>query len=73
MLLLLINPLGAWVWSETGYETKLAMAQKDVEMKDAAADEDHQSKEGDKQKESDEQQAKKDKDLLAFEGELPQL
>ena len=42
------------------------MAQKDVEMKDTAADEDHQ-KEGDKQKETDEQQAKKDKDLLAFE------
>ena len=42
------------------------MAQKDVDMKDAA-EEDHQ-KEGDKQKEPDEQQAKKDKDLLAFEG-----
>ena len=46
------------------------MAQKDVDMKDAA-EEDHQ-KEGDKQKEPDEQQAKKDKDLLAFEGK-PQL
>ena len=42
------------------------MAQKDVEMKEAT-DEEHQ-KEGDKQKEPDEQQAKKDKDLLAFEG-----
>lgn len=48
------------------------MAQKDVEMKDTAADEDHQ-KEGDKQKETDEQQAKKDKDLLAFEGNTPAL